>query len=163
MTRSSPSRGTSPVGRTACSLGKEALANLDAAFSGNAVDGAQLERAEMLMWFWTLGAYEVIRTMSQARRGFTPELVAQLSSLKRELAQARMPAAKMEKAGKKHPVTSSRSPADGDPRNQDLLIGDPTTSMNSSRRLLTRFEDVVSRITPADVLEKHEDSYDRKA
>ena len=100
-------------GRVNCvlELGEEIVENLDLAFSGSAVDGERFGRADMLMWFWTLGAYEVVRTMCQAEKCFTPELHAQLCSVKKDLAWTRMAAAKMEKPGKTIPVSSNRSPA----------------------------------------------------
>jgi hypothetical protein len=148
-------------GRKNCvlELGREILADLDNAFSGPVIDGGQLERAEMLMWFWTFGAYEVIRTMSQAQTCFAARVSAELNSLKKELAQVRMPAAKMEAVGKKRPVPSNRSPANWNQADRDLLIGDPTTAMVSARHLVTRFEAVVTGITPADIVARHEDSY----
>jgi hypothetical protein len=148
-------------GRKSCvlELGREILNNLDNAFSGPVIDGGRLERAEMLMWFWTLGAYEVVRTMCQAQNCFSAQVSGELSSLKKELAQARMPAAKMEAPGKKRPIPSNRSPATWNQAHRDLLIGDPTTSMISARHLVTRFEVVITGITPADIVARHEDSY----
>ena len=152
-------------GRVSClrELGSEVLENLETACSGDVVDGGRFGRAGMLMWFWTLGAYEVVRTMCQARECFTPELSNQLASLKTELAQARMPVAKMEPPGKRRAVTSGRSPEEWDVPNRDLLVGDPTGQMISARHLLKRFDDVVSSIEPGDILCRHEDSYDEKA
>ena len=148
-------------GRKSCvlELGREILADVDNAFSGSVTDGGQLERAEMLTWFWMLGAYEVIRTMCQARNCFSPHLSAELNSLKKELAQARMPAAKMEAPGRKRPIPSNRSPVDWNQANRDLLIGDPTTTLISARHLVTRFESVITGITPSDIVARHEDSY----
>lgn len=152
-------------GRSACvlELGNEVIANLDAAFSEAVVDGGRFERAEMLMWFWTLGAYEVVRTMCQAFKCFQPDVIQRLGTLKKDLAQARMPAAKMEQLGKRVPITSNRSPGVWDLSNRDLLIGDPTKEMISARWLVKRFGEVITSITPGDILGRHEDSYERKA
>lgn len=151
-------------GRMACllDLGDEVLENLDAAFSDDSVDIEHFGREEMLMWFWVLGAYEVIRTMCQAKRCFRAELVQHLHLLKQELAKARMPAAKMEQPGKDLPVTSNRSPSSWDLPSRDLLIGDPTTQIISARGLLKRFKSVVSSVVPEDILGRHEDAYDGK-
>src|SRR5437870_4462495 len=43
-----------------CSFADEIIENLDKGFSGQCVDGGRVERAESLMWFWLLGAYEVV-------------------------------------------------------------------------------------------------------
>jgi len=58
------------------------------------------------MWLWILGGYEIVRTMVQAEKCFSPEALNRLRSLKKSLAIARMPASKMEKQGKRVPVTS---------------------------------------------------------
>ena len=130
---------------------------LDGAFSDSALDGGRLERADMLMWFWTLRASEVIRTILQAKGCFTAQLYKQLNSLKKELAHARRKAAKLETPGRRRPVTSNRSSGGWDLPSRDLLIEASTIRMISARRLLTRFEDIVSGITTADVLARHED------
>lgn len=78
-----------------------------------------MERAESLMWLWIIGAYEVVRTMCQARICFSSRAF-ELQRLKRTLSMVRMPAAKMEKAGRDEPVTSNRSPAGLDVANRDL-------------------------------------------
>jgi hypothetical protein len=150
-------------GRVRCvvELGTEVLVNLDAAHVGDGLDGGSFARAEMMMWFWVLGAYEVVRTMCQAKGSFRSELMQKLTKLKKELSRARMPAAKMEVPGKRKPVTSNRSPAVWDLPNRDLLIGDSTTEMISTRGLLKQFENVISSITPADILSRHEESYKR--
>lgn len=141
-------------------IGNEVLTNLDEAFSDSGVDGCRLERAESLLWLWTLGAYEIVRTMDQAKRCFSARVQAQLRALKTELAEARMPAAKMEKRGVRSPVSSDRSPAGLDPSGRDLLIGDPTRpTMVSARRLLARFAEVMSAIGASDVVARHEESY----
>jgi hypothetical protein len=91
-----------------CTFANEIMDNLDAGFSVAPIDGGRIDRAESLMWFWLLGAYEVVRTMDQAKACFSARLAGELHQLKQLLAATRMPAAKMEKAGKKVPVNSNR-------------------------------------------------------
>lgn len=79
----------------------EIIENLDQGFSGSTLDGSRIERAESLMWLWVFGAYEVVRTMCQAKDCFSEKAFSELIKLKRNLANVRMPAAKMEKPGKK--------------------------------------------------------------
>jgi hypothetical protein len=139
-----------------CSFGDEIIENLDNGFSGQCVDGGRIERAESLMWFWTLGAYEVVRTMHQAKDCFGERLVKDLSGLKQTLATVRMPAAKMEKRGKGIAVTSNRSPAGWDVENRDLMVNDPEEAPDiSARRLLSEFDRVFSSITTSDVIAHH--------
>lgn len=141
-------------------IAAEIIENLDRAFSGSVVDGGRFERAESLMWLWTLGAYEVVRTMCQAEGCFSSRAGEELAQLKKILSTVRMPAAKMEKPGKKAPVTSNRSPSGWDVPNRDLLVNDPESTPDvSARFILGEFDRVFSSITKDDVLVSHEDSY----
>jgi len=138
----------------------EILENLDQGFSKESVDGSRIDRAETLLWLWILGAYEVVRTMTQARDCFAPRVHDELTRLKRGLSAVRMPAAKMEKPGKKQPVTSNRSPFGWDISKRDLLVNDPEVAPDlSARDLLAKFEQVFSAIRKEDVLRPHEASY----
>jgi hypothetical protein len=141
-------------------VGDEIIENLDHGFLGKSVKGGRVERADSLMWLWILGAYEVVRTMCQAKTCFSERAMSQLTQLKSTLAAVRMPAAKMEKAGEKIPVTSSRSPSGWDVANRDLLVSDPDSKPDvSARFLLLEFDRVFSSITKDDVLGGHEESY----
>jgi len=140
-------------------IADEITENLDQAFSGTVLDGSRLERAESLMWLWTLGAYEVVRTMCQAKGCFSQRALDGLTQLKKTLATVRMPAAKMEKPGRKAPVTSNRSPSGLDVPNRDLLVSDPLAVEVSARFVLKEFGQVFSSITKDDVLGSHEASY----
>jgi hypothetical protein len=71
-----------------------------------------------------------------------------------------MPASKMEKPGKKIPVTSNRSPSGWDIKNGDLFINDPDSTPDiSARFILAEFDRVLSSITKDDILGHHEESY----
>lgn len=143
-----------------CAFADEIIENLEKGFSERCVDGESVERAESLMWLWLLGAYEVVRTMHQAKHCFSKRLTNDLQNLKRLLAIVRMPAAKMEKPGIKAAVTSNRSPCGWDVKNRDLLVNDPEESENiSARRILVEFDRVFCSITKTDVLATHESSY----
>lgn len=152
-----------------CAFADEIIENLDKGFEGECVDGGRVERAESLMWFWLLGAYEVVRTMHEAKICFNERLIQELSSLKKTLATVRMPAAKMEKPGKKPgkkavAVTSNRSPTGWDVKNRDLLVNDPEESPDiSARWILSEFDRVFSSIIKSDVLAIHTEAYAGKA
>jgi hypothetical protein len=112
------------------------------------------------MWLWMLGAYEVVRTMCQAKACFSDSAFNELARLKKALSVVRMPAAKMERAGKKEPVTSNRSPTGWDVAKRDLLVNDPEAKPDiSARSLLAEFDRVFSSMTKHDVLLRHKDSY----
>ena len=139
----------------------EIIETLDRAFSGPVVDGGGIDRAESLMWLWVLGAYEIVRTMCQAKGCFSEKALGDLTRLKKTLTAVRMPAAKMEKPGKRIPVTSNRSPAGWDVANRDLLVNDPEAVPDvSARFILAEFGRAFSSITKDDVLGHHEASYD---
>ena len=139
----------------------EIIENLDEGFSATPINvGGLIQKASDQMWFWTLGAYEVIRTISQARDCFSDEFNQRIVELKKELGKARMPSAKMEKQGKKVSVTSNRSPDGWDFENRDLLIGDPDDIV-SARCLLQMYDDVISSLKRKDVIKQHSDSYQK--
>ncbi len=140
-------------------IADEITGNLEEGFSGQVIDGGQIERAESLMWLWILGAYEIVRTMCQAKTCFTQPTLNELNKLKKLLSEARMPAAKMEKPGVKIPVSSNRSPAGWDISRRDLLVNDPESTNIFARDLLAKFEQVFSSIKAADILGRHEDAY----
>jgi len=141
-------------------IAEEIVSNLDAGFEEKHVDTGKVSRAESLMWLWILGAYEVVRTMCQAKSCFSDRALAELRHLKKILSVVRMPAAKMEKPGKRKPVTSYRSPAGWDIKKRDLFVNDPEEQQDiSARALLSEFERVLLGIGKQDVLARHEESY----
>ncbi len=144
------------------SVADEVVENLDRGFSSQPIDFARIERWESLMWLWILGAYEVVRTMCQAKSCFTQRAYDELNQLKKALSVVRMPAAKMEKPRTNIPVNSNRSPAGVDVARQDLLVGDPETSDVSARGLLAEFDRVFSSIKSSDIHFRHEETYPQK-
>jgi hypothetical protein len=143
-----------------CHFSDEIIEELEQGFSQADVQFEHIARAESLMWLWLLGAYEVVRTMTQAETCFSQRVRDDLRQLKKPLSAARMPAAKMEKPGKKIPVTSNRSPSGWDAPNRDLLINDPEESDSiSARWVLSEFDRVFSSIGKADILASHESAY----
>lgn len=143
-----------------CHFADEILENLDSGFATSSADMTHISRAESLMWLWLLGAYEVVRTMLQGEQYFSKRVREDLRRLKRPLAAVRMPAAKMEKPGKRNPVTSSRSAAGLDVANRDLLVNDPDDQTTiSARWLIAEFDRVFTSIGKSDILARHEDAY----
>jgi hypothetical protein len=137
----------------------EILELLDDGISEKFIYGPKVTRAGILMWLWSLGAYEVVRTMCQAEKCFSPSYIDKLKSLKKALAKIRMPDSKMEKQGKKQPVSSSRSPWCEDVKNKDLWIGDPEDAF-SARQIIDFYATTLSSMTAQDVFARHEESYD---
>lgn len=143
-------------------LSDEIIDNLDKGFTGSTIQAELIGRASTLIWLWTLGAYEVVRTISQAKECFSDSFIEKINSLKKQLAIVRMPNAKMEEQGKKKPVNSNRSPDGWDVINKDLLVGDPEKPI-SGRQLLDNYDKTISSLTIKDVKKHHQESYDIKA
>ena len=140
------------------SLLDEIIELLDKGFKSDSVDGIKIGEASTKMWFWTLGAYEILRTMSQAKICFEDEFLSKIDIMKRKLAIVRMPSAKMEKARKNEAVNSNRSPDGWNNKDKDLLIGDPENSI-SARLLLKEYDDLMTKLKPENILKRHEEQY----
>ena len=143
------------------SVREEIIKELDLAFQDQKLLSEHLIRAESLSWLWVLGAYEVVRTMSQAKQCFSERAQSALSGIKKELSKVRMPSAKMEQQGRYVAVPSRRSPAALVVQEHDLLIGDPS-SPHSLRWLLDQFAQVFTSFEAADILDSHESAYPSK-
>jgi len=142
-------------------LSDEIIKKLDDGFNdGQRVNGALIEEASTSMWFWLLGAYEVVRTISQAKECFNVEFMTKINSLKRQLAVVRMPSAKMEEQGNPKPVNSNRSPDGWDFKSKDLLVGSPENP-KSARQLIKLYDEILCSLTPTEVIKKYEESYKR--
>ncbi len=142
-------------------IADEIVAALDACIDDQA---PARTRASNLMWLWTLGAYEVTRTMSQAQTCFSPSFLRSVTDLKLALERVRVPNTKMERIkydrrAKATPVSSDREPDLWDPLiKNDLQVGDPADPA-SARGLLRNYAHIMASLTPADVLMRHEDSF----
>ncbi len=145
------------------SISDEIIENLDIGFSNkDSIQCDLIEHASTLIWLWTLGAYEVVRTMCQSKECFSEYFYNKISGLKIYLAKARIPSSKMEKKGKNIPVNSNRSPEGWDVSNKDLLIGDPEDPI-SGRMLLEKYDSILSSLTIEDVKKRHEQGYNKEA
>jgi hypothetical protein len=139
------------------STSKEIIEKLETAFTKDGLKFDELLRASDLNWYWTLGAYELVRTISQAKDCFSQEFIEKVMKVKKMLSKVRMPNAKMEKEGRKEIVTSYRSPDRIDSNNKDLLIGDPDDAI-SARELIHTFIEIMTTMKPSDVIKPHEKS-----
>ena len=130
---------------------------LDKGITKESINSDLVGDASILTWYWTLGAYEIVRTMTQTKDCFSIRLIQDLVVLKQKLAKVRIPNAKMEKRGKKEPVNSNRSFDGWDIQSKDLLIGDPNDYI-SARELFDLYDSTFSSIVVDDVVKKHEAS-----
>lgn len=128
------------------STGIEILSNLDKGFSDLKINSEYIGKASFLSWFWTLGVYEIIRTITQAQDCFSIQFIEAIKKLKKEIELVRMPSAKMEKkknGKRKIPVNS--------------LIGEPDNPF-SVRLLIKHYDSVFSSLRKEDIVKRHEES-----
>ena len=123
------------------------------------LDAADPARASDLMWLWTLGAYEVTRTIAQSPACFSPSFHRAVSDLKAELERVRVPTTKLERVryDRRQPATpidSDRPPDAWDPARRDLSVGDPADSF-SARHLVSRYRDVLAAASDDDIRAPH--------
>jgi hypothetical protein len=147
------------------SVRDEIVKQLDFAFQNpKRLSAENMLRAESFSWFWILGAYEVVRTMCQAKQCFSSRTQVKLFKIRKRLSKVRMPAAKMEPEGRHGAaaITSMRSPAGVDLPKRDLLVGDPRNPL-SLRALFDQFGDVFNSLEADDILNSHESVYPSKS
>lgn len=129
------------------------------------LDAGRRGRGSDLMWLWTIGAYEVVRTMCQAQGCFSAGFLRELSGLKVELERVRVPSTKMERVRydrreRAVPVGSDREADVWDAARRDLQVGDPAGPV-SARWLIGRYVAVMGALTAEDVLGRHEAAFER--
>ena len=144
-------------------LSDEILENLELGFKySQGIDETIIGRASIFMWFWTLGAYEIVRTISQAKDCFADKFIEKINLLKKELAIVRMPSAKMEEQGKKSiPVNSNRSADNWDFELKDLIVGSPENP-KSARQLIKMYDTTLCSLLPSDIIKQHQEGYETK-
>lgn len=120
-------------------------------------DGNALAKAQGLFWLWILGAYEVVRTMAQAKQCFAPDALQRIVQEKKHLAQIRMPFAKQEREGKRLPVWREFF-SDGCNADGDIIFTIAGNTVHAKVQLV-RFEAFVTGFECADILMSHEQSY----
>lgn len=114
------------------------------------IDARSFIRAQDLFWFWVLGAFEVVRTMSTGKNCFSERIAEQLKTLRTELALVRAPFAKQRFAGERTLSSFALSVVrfDRDPNSLVFRIKDVEVS---GRKMIERFEEVVTGISLDDV------------
>jgi hypothetical protein len=145
---------------TILELGKQILSDMDdhLCTGGRSVDGPTMNRVNGSFWLWVLGAYEIVRTATQAKKCFSPSFYADLHCLKKTLSILRMPFAKQELPGKKEPVASELSI-------YNILFTPPDLQFEiegtilSIRDVIGKFREVFESIKAEDILADHRTSY----
>jgi hypothetical protein len=132
--------------------------DLDKSISGAGVDGTGYIEVYSNTWLWVIGAYEITRTMCEAKVCFSNGLHARLTELKKELAVIRMPFAKQELRGCKTPISGEASPTGVDVDSKDVIYTIEGKRI-SVRALLSCFDTVFGGITRSDILKSHQESF----
>ncbi|MCL1636144.1 hypothetical protein M2650_16095 [Luteimonas sp. SX5] len=132
---------------------------LDAAvISDQSVDGVTLNKGYALLWLWVLGAFEVLRTMAQARICFSEDLAERIVIQKRYLSRLRMPLSKQEFQGKAvaSGLTGFLSGVDTKSRDVSFDVGGVSYS---ARTMLHDFRSLISTVSPTDIKARHDSTY----
>jgi hypothetical protein len=131
------------------SVAGEIRAHLNAAIADAGANTERLDAADGLFWMWVLGAYEVTRTVGQAKDCFSPSAHSRIVTFKRHIAGLRIPFAKQEYAGdSKSPLQSEQSIYGIDSAQKDFSF-EVREAVFWGRDLLDQFEALVASITPA--------------
>jgi hypothetical protein len=128
---------------------------LEEGIQGTHIQGGCFNEAYGLFWLWVLGAYEVVRTMSQHGDCFDSDLRSRILEIKRYLKRLRMPFAKQElprwnrKEGIK-PIWGELSVTDVDTANKDLRFRMEGHDL-TARAALKEFRDFITSIELASI------------
>jgi len=106
------------------------------------------QRVYDLFWLWVLGAYEVVRTMSQNEECFASPVQEKIVEQKRILATIRMPFAKQELKGSRKPVYSEPSVVAVNKSIEFLISG----KTYNSTTVVESFLSFIDSIKPDDVI-----------
>ena len=135
-------------------LGNDLLEILDASIERDEVS-EEFHQAYGKFWLWVLGAYDVVRTMTDDKTGaahcFSNRIKVPLKQLKTKLAVIRIPFAKQEIRGKKQFISGEASITRICLVDRDFSF-DIDGQVISARKLVAEFQAVFSQITRSDVL-----------
>jgi len=104
------------------------------------------------IWLWTIGAYEVVRTMADPKwkESWSESKYEEIVTCKRRIADIRVPFAKQElRSGEAITAENSIYGLDHDKRTYFFQIGDNVFDI---REEIDLFEELISGISPEDVL-----------
>ena len=133
-------------------LGSEIIAYLDKIFLADGIDCRDINRYYGLFWLWVLGAYEVTRTMCQAKSNFSEELNKKLFSFKKNIALLRIPFAKLEYPGEHGNLIQNEASIIAHDREDKDFHFEVTGTRISVRVLINYFEELFSNIKRNEIL-----------
>lgn len=122
-------------------------------------DGQKLSFVYDYFWLWTLGAFEIVRTMDRAQACFSQPLRQDLKHLKGSLSLLRTPFAKQEPSGDRDTaIYGDNSMYSFKHSPPDILFFTKGQEV-STRKLIEQFENVFKHIRRSDVLADHRSTY----
>ncbi len=131
---------------------------LDKSMTAGTLDAEGFQRVYALFWLWVLGAYEVTRTMVQAKSCFPEPLVEKIILFRKRISLLRMPFAKQEYPGNnKAPIQAEASVYGVDTSNMDFTFK-VKGNVLSVRELLNEFESIFTSISIEDIHCDHRQS-----
>jgi hypothetical protein len=113
--------------------------------------GANFQKIYGNFWLWVLGTYEVSRTICEYKSCFSERINIEALKFKQRISVVRMPFAKQQHRGKKHPINAEASVASFDSETKDMgfLIEGEIIKM---RVLFSEFNSFVQSIDHDDVI-----------
>jgi len=140
-------------------FGKETSDLLDQMLAKEGIVNGDFNLAYGRIWLWILGAYEVVRTMCQAKVCFSDEYLAKLTNFKNAVADIRIPFAKQEKRGLKQPIHAELSVSGFDFGKKDFTfcVGGKELHFRDLYDVFTR---LVQNVSCNDIKQRFESSYD---
>lgn len=139
-------------------LGQAINKQLDTMLATEDVVDGDINEVYGQFWLWVIGSYEIIRTMSQAKKCFSTNLNTSLASVKANLSKIRMPFAKQEYKGKSKPIRNEASISSFNHKTRDFAfsIGDDQIW---ARDLIGEFDNIFKNMEAKDIVGDHRSSY----
>lgn len=143
---------------TVLKMGDEIKTGLDAIFLKDGHIAGNVNEVYGKFWLWVLGAYEIIRTMTQANDCFSEDAKDSLKRIKKPLSRLRIPFAKQELQGKKQrPIQNEASISSFDPLKRDMAFS-VGNEVFWTRNLINDFSVLFKDLKVSDVVKNHRNS-----
>ncbi|NQU67731.1 MAG: hypothetical protein HQ510_07305 [Candidatus Marinimicrobia bacterium] len=139
--------------------GNELCESLDKMLAEKHVISGDIQLTYGQIWLWILGAYEVVRTMCQAKACFSDALFDRLIFFKRDIANFRIPFAKQELRGRNIAVHSELSISGYDFVKKDFVFTIDNKKY-SFRDYFINFSNLMASITNNDIIHGLEKTYE---
>jgi hypothetical protein len=133
-------------------LGETLLSNMDQSLAEDGKVQSPFNDFYGKFWLWTIGAYEVVRTMAGAKHCFVPDAHERVVKFKHHIATLRMPFAKQQLRGKDHIINAEASISGFDFPRRDVVF-EVDGARVSARTLIEDFLALIKGIRLSDILQ----------